>query len=117
MEHTCQEGRRFEAMEREIAEIKQMAKENATEITMLRESQTEMKVYIKQIFERLDDIKFMFSTSYTNIANLVNTGKDTSGMMKDMNQSWVKVVVEIIKLVALVAGIIAGIKFGVGGIK
>ncbi len=92
-EQGCLEQRRFERIENDIKEIKDNMKVNYTDIQNLKESQAEARVYVKQIFERMDDIKAMIK----------NGGKDS-------NDRWLRVVIELTKTIGVVAAIIAAIK-------
>jgi archaellum component FlaC len=89
----CSEARRFENIENDIKEIKDTIKVHSTDIQTLKEGQAETRIYVKQIFERIDDIKLMFKSA-----------------TKENNSVWVKVVLELIKAIGIVAGIIAAIK-------
>lgn len=89
----CTENRRFDNIEADITEIKLQLKANTTDIIQLKESSAETKVYVKQIFERIDDLKV-----------LIKAGAQGN------NDTWVKIVLELIKMVSIVAGIIAGVK-------
>jgi hypothetical protein len=63
------------------------------DVSDLKINQAETKVYVKQIFERLEDLKTLFTTG-----------------TKNNNSTWLEVSKELIKLVAIVGGIIAGVK-------
>lgn len=89
----CTEGRRFDNIESDITELKDQVKLNSTNIIELKESHAETRVYVKQIFERIEDIKALFKTG-------TQAG----------NETWSKVVIELIKMIGIVGGIIAGIK-------
>lgn len=93
VEEKCFEQRRFENIENDIVEIKNSITLHSKEIAELREGQAETRVYVKQIFERLDDLKALFKTG----AN-------------DTSDKWLKVVMELIKAIGIIAGIIAGVK-------
>lgn len=76
-----------------IKELKESDKKQNDEITDIKTSQAETKVYIKQILERVDDLKVLFTV-----------GNNST------NDKWVKVVIELIKSIGTVGAIIAGIK-------
>lgn len=69
-------------------------------VSRLNEGQAETRVYVKQIFERLDDMKIMFQSA-------VQASKDT---IKENNSTWKPIIIELIKLVTVIAGIVAGVK-------
>jgi len=92
-EEKCIEQRRFENIENDITEIKNSIALHSKEIAELREGQAETRVYVKQIFERLDDLKALFKTGTS-----------------DTSEKWLRVVMELIKTIGIVAGIVAGIK-------
>ncbi|KRQ86067.1 hypothetical protein ABG79_02199 [Caloramator mitchellensis] len=95
-EEKCIEQRRFESIEKDIQEIKATISIHAKEISDLKEGQAETRVYVKQIFNRLDELKEMFE--------LFTTTKDNT------EDKWLKVALELIKAIGLVAGVVAGIK-------
>lgn len=90
---TCLEGRRFENIEGELKELKETTKNHAVDISKLKESDAETRVYVKQIFERIDDLKVLFKQGTA-----------------ENNSTWSKIVLELIKAIGVVGGIIAGIK-------
>jgi hypothetical protein len=63
------------------------------DVNELKINQAETKIYVKQIFERIEDIKVLFKSG-----------------AQGNNETWVKVVLELIKMIAIVGGIIAGMK-------
>jgi chromosome segregation ATPase len=69
-------------------------------VSRLNEGQAETRVYVKQIFDRLDDMKIMFQSA-------VQVSKDT---IKENNSTWKPIIIELIKLVTVIAGIVAGVK-------
>ena len=92
--HVCQEGRRFERTEDDIKEIKNEVKTNSVDIQTLKEGHAETRVYVKQIFERIEDIRDLVKNATNN----------------DHSDKWQKVVLELIKAIGIIGGIIAGIK-------
>jgi len=92
-------------LKEEIKELKEQSKVNSRDINNLKESQAETKIYVKQIFERIEDIKAMFTTAMNS-----NTQNN-----KNTNETWVIIVKELIKAIGVIAGIIAGIKLLGGG--
>lgn len=81
------------AVKEDIKELKETVKSQGTDIISLKENQAETKIYVKQIFERIDDLKVMFKSGTS-----------------DTNDKWLKVVMELIKVIGIVAGIVAGVK-------
>lgn len=96
MDERCKECLEISSIKEDIKELKDITKEHSENIGELRESQAETKIYVKQIFERIDDLKLMFMSS----KNDVNTNSD----------KWQKVVLELIKALGTIAAVIAGIK-------
>lgn len=96
MDERCKECLEISSIKEDIKELKDITKEHSESIGELRESQAETKIYVKQIFERIDDLKLMFMSS----KNDVNTNSD----------KWQKVVLELIKALGTIAAVIAGIK-------
>lgn len=92
-EEKCTESRRFQSIEEDLKELKDTVKSHGSDIASLKENQAETKIYVKQIFERIEDLKVMFKAG---------TG--------EANDKWLKVVMELIKAIGIIAGIIAGIK-------
>lgn len=89
----CTEERRFQNIEDDIKKLFAAKEKHDSDIASLNQSQTETKIYVKQIFERLDDIKSLFTTGN-----------------QSTNATWSKIVIELIKSIATIAAIIAGIK-------
>jgi chromosome segregation ATPase len=87
---------RLETLEKDLQEIKDVIKNHTSDITALKESQAETRVYVKQIFERIEDLKTLFKTNVSTTSNA--------------NDKWMKVVLELIKAIGTIAAIIAGIK-------
>lgn len=81
------------AVKEDVKELKETVKSQGTDIISLKENQAETKIYVKQIFERIDDLKVMFKSGTS-----------------DTNDKWLKVVMELIKVIGIVAGIVAGVK-------
>lgn len=96
MDERCKGCLEIESINDDIKELKATTKEHSGSIGELKESQAESKVYVKQILERLDDLKLMFMSK----SNDVNTNTD----------KWQKVVLELIKAIGTIAAVIAGIK-------
>lgn len=96
MNERCKECLEIESIKDDIKELKETTKEHSSSIGELKESQAESKIYVKQIFERIDDLKLMFMSK----ANDINTNSD----------KWQKVVLELIKTMGTIAAVIAGIK-------
>jgi len=63
------------------------------EVKELQQSVAETAVYVKQIFDRINDLKELFKA----------TNHET-------NQAWQPVMLELIKMMGIVAAVIAGIK-------
>lgn len=89
----CIEERRIKNIEDDIDELKKENKKHAEDIVLIKENQAETRVYVKQIFERIDDLKMLFKEGN-----------------KENNNTWSKIVLELIKAIGVVGGIIAGIK-------
>lgn len=96
MDERCRECLEINSIKEDIKELKDTTKEHSESIGELKESQAETKIYVKQIFERIDDLKLMFMSS----KNDVNSTSD----------KWQKVVLELIKALGTIAAVIAGIK-------
>ncbi|QIB26118.1 hypothetical protein [Caloranaerobacter azorensis] len=92
-EEKCLEQRRFQNIEDDLRELKETVKVHSSEIADLKENQAETRIYVKQIFERIEDLKILFKSG---------TGES--------NEKWLKIIMELIKAIGLIAGIIAGIK-------
>ena len=105
MEHQCIQKEVINNLKEEIKELKEQSKVNSRDINNLKESQAETKIYVKQIFERIEDIKAMFTTAMNS-----NTQNN-----KNTNETWVVIVKELIKAIGVIAGIIAGIMLLGGG--
>lgn len=96
----CTQERRFSNIEEDIKEMKEKDKEQDKEISLLKENATENRVYVKQIFEKIEDLTVLFKTATSE-----------NGKVLDKNNStWLKVVLELIKSIGTIAAIIAGIK-------
>ncbi|KGK88054.1 hypothetical protein [Clostridium sp. HMP27] len=93
----CIEQGTLHNIQEDIKELKDMVREHDKSIVTLRESQAETKIYVKQIFERIDDLKLLVKSN----SNDVNSTTD----------KWQKVVLELIKALGTIAAVIAGIKF------
>jgi archaellum component FlaC len=89
----CTEKRRFENIESDVKELKDITRAHSNDIIALKEGHAETRIYVKQIFERIDDLKVLFKTG-TN----------------ENNSTWSKIVMELIKAIAIIAGIVAGVK-------
>lgn len=95
MDERCNGCTELESIKDDIKELKETTKDHSNSIGLLKEGQAESKVYVKQIFERIDDIKSMFTKS-----NDVNINSD----------KWQTVVLELIKTMGTIAAVIATIK-------
>lgn len=84
---------RFKNIESDIEELKETVKIHSNDIVALKQNQAETRIYVKQIFERIDDLKVLFKSGNA-----------------DNNKTWSKIVIELIKAIGIVGGIIAGIK-------
>lgn len=89
----CNQDLRLRALEKDIDELKKNDKKQDEEISTLKTNQAETKVYVKQILERIDDLKVLFTTGTSNTSD-----------------KWQKVVIELIKAIGTIGAIIAGIK-------
>jgi chromosome segregation ATPase len=49
----------IENIKSDIKELKEVSKQHTSEIVSLKESDIELKVYVKQIFEKIDEMKVM----------------------------------------------------------
>jgi len=96
MDDRCKGCLEIVSIKDDIKELKETTKEHSGSIGELKESQAESKIYVKQIFERIDDLKLMFMSK----TNDINTNSD----------KWQKVVLELIKTMGTIAAVIAGIK-------
>ena len=56
MEHECKMKERLNRIEGDIKELKDNDKEYSKDMSIMRESHTETKIYIKQIFESLTNL-------------------------------------------------------------
>lgn len=93
MPSPCTEERRFVTIEDDIKDIKKEIRGLSATVISVQTDQAETKIYIKQIFERVDDLKELF----------------TNGQDKN-NKVWVTIVTKLIELVAIVGGIVAGVR-------
>jgi len=84
---------RFKNIEDDIEELKETVKIHSSDIVELKQNQAETRIYVKQIFERIDDLKVLFKSGNS-----------------DNNKIWSKIVIELIKAISIVGGIIAAIK-------
>ena len=88
-----EEERRFMTIEEDIRELKVKVEKHSEEISELKQSDIRVEVYVKQIFERLDDLKAMFNTA-----------------TQSNNNTWQKVVLELIKAIGIVASVVGAVK-------
>jgi len=77
----------------QIVGLKEDVKLMKAEVKELQQNVAETAVYVKQIFDRINDLKELFKA----------TNHET-------NQSWQPVMLELIKMMGIVAAVIAGIK-------
>lgn len=96
MTEPCSQDNRFLAIERDIKEIKVTQKEHSNDINKLHKENAETHIYIKQIFERIDDLKVLFVSGTTS-----------------NNKFWQELVRDLIKVILLL-GAGAGILKGAG---
>lgn len=89
----CTQKDNISNMKDDIKDLKDQVRSNTSDINALKEDRAETKIYVKQIFERIEDLKTLFTASN-----------------KNSNSAWIEIVKELIKLVAIVGGIIAGVK-------
>lgn len=93
MSEPCINERRFVTIEKDIDEIKQIQQNHANSISTLKENQAENRVYVKQILERIEDLKVLFTSS-----NNTQTG------------FWQKVIMELLKIIVILIGMFVGAK-------
>jgi FtsZ-binding cell division protein ZapB len=91
--HECLKKEKFAGLEKDIRKNYRAIEFMQEEIKELQRNGAETRVYVKQIFERIDDIKELFKA----------TNHET-------NQTWQPVMLELIKMMGIVAAVIAGIK-------
>lgn len=96
----CISERRFLNVEEDIRELKEKDKEHDKEINVLKENNAENRVYVKQIFDKIEDLTVLFKTA----------SSDNGKLLVDNNSTWLKVVLELIKAIGTIGAIIAGIK-------
>ena len=77
----------------QIVALKEDVKLMKAEVKELQQSVAETRIYVKQIFDRINDLKELFKA----------TNHET-------NQAWQPVMLELIKMMGIVAAVIAGIK-------
>lgn len=93
MPSPCTEERRFSSLESDMRDIREELRELGAKVISVQTDQAETKIYIKQIFERVNDLKELFTTG-----------------QKENNKTWVTITTKLIELVAIVGGIVAGVK-------
>jgi len=104
--------------EKEVARLSQAVKDIQHDIITLKEDKAEMKVYVSLILERLDKIDSKIGNldrDTVNVGDVVTTVmKETLATVSTNNsnntKTWQLVITELIKLVATVGALIAGIK-------
>lgn len=100
----CYSDRRFTNIEDDIKELKEKAKEQDRDISTLKESNTENRVYVKQIFDKIEDLTVLIKAG----------SNDNNKLLVESNTSWQKVVLELIKVliqaIGTIGAIIAGVK-------
>jgi len=84
----------------DVRELKEQSKAHTGEIGSLKEGHAETRVYVKQIFEKLDDMKTFLKGQAENAVNAVTK----------TNTTWSTVLIEAIKQIGIIAAIIAGVK-------
>ena len=77
----------------QIVVLKEDVKLMKAEVKELQQNVAETAVYVKQIFDRINDLKELFKA----------TNHET-------NQAWQPVMLELIKMIGIVAAVVAGIK-------
>lgn len=76
-------------------------------VATLKDGHTETKIYIKMVLDAMADIKQQMKGI---MQDLQNRPIETQKIFETANKAWLPVVLELIKMVALIAGIVAGIK-------
>ncbi|MFA5715303.1 MAG: hypothetical protein WC998_06165 [Candidatus Paceibacterota bacterium] len=84
----------------DVRELKEQSKSHASEIGSLKEGHAETRVYVKQIFEKIDDMKTLLKGQAESAINAVTK----------TNSTWSSVLTEAIKQIGIIAAIIAGVK-------
>lgn len=90
----------IENLKEDVRELKEQSRAHAGEIGNLKEGHAETRVYVKQIFEKLDDMKTLLKGQAENAVNAVTKN----------NTTWSTVLIETIKQIGIIAAIIAGVK-------
>lgn len=101
MDDKCTQKHRLNAIESDIKELKEQSQCHVKDISELKESNAETKIYVKQILEKIEDLKDMFN-------NTKNTLKESSAGSENL---WAKHAAELVKLVVMIATLLAGVKY------
>ena len=98
----CSEKQRLERIERDVRELQASSKEQDDKLGKLAEGQAETRIYLKQIFDRLEDLKVLFQSA---------RDRRVEGQTNAQAEQWTKVVIEVLKYGAIVAGILGGVRY------
>lgn len=101
MNNECNQKHRLTAIEKDIKELKEADQCHVKDISTLKESNAETRVYVKQILERIEDLRDMFN----------NTKKTLKEKSESNDSLWAKHAAELVKLVLAIATILAGVKY------
>ena len=105
--HSCLKTEKFKAMEDKIQINCSSIKALTAEMKEVQEERAETRVYVKQIFDRIDDLKVMFVASNKLVTE---SNKQNAKERNQINKAWQPVVIELIKMIGIIAAVIAGIK-------
>lgn len=100
-EHKCLKLEKFKSLDKDCKNIKEDVAMLQEEMKQIQQNNAETRVYVKQIFDRLEDLKDLFKSAQ----------KNNKEMQDDINNTWQPIVMELIKMIGTVAAVIAGIKF------
>lgn len=59
MEHDCTQKHRIDRLEKDVEELQKAQRSQGGEISEIKENQAEQRVYVKQIFEMIGEMKVM----------------------------------------------------------
>lgn len=101
MDEKCSQKHRLTAIESDIKELKESNQCHSKDISDLKESNAETRIYVKQILERIEDLRDMFNNTKNSLKENANNNEGL----------WAKHAAELVKLVVAIAGILAGVKY------
>ena len=76
-------------------------------VANLKEGHTETKIYIKMVLDAMAELKQQMKGIMTD---LQNRPIETAKAIETASKAWSPIVLELIKTIVLIAGIVAGIK-------